>query len=126
MRAASFQLVSFLSMGESCTAQSSVISAEATLGSILVQACNIALTDSQLITSTGWRQPQYTTAGQITLSGKSITLTNGQILSWGVWWVGRHLDIRPLVLHRNVSSVIDASSTLGTVGTVTINGVIQP
>ena len=113
--------------GELFTAQQSVISAEATLGgSILVQACNIALTDSQLITSTGGANP-FTTAGKITLGAtKNITLTNGQILSRAYGGSGGTIDITTPVLRRNASSVIDASSTLGTAGTVSINGVIQP
>jgi filamentous hemagglutinin family protein len=112
--------------GELFIAQQSIISAQATLGGrILVQACNIALTDSQFITSTGGANP-YTTAGQITLGGKSITLTNGQILSGAYGGSGGTIDITTPVLHRNASSVIDASSTLGTDGTVTINGIIQP
>ena len=112
--------------GELFIAQQSIISAQATLGGrILVQACNIALTDSQFITSTGGANP-YTTAGQTTLDGKSITLTNGQILSGAYGGSGGTIDITTPVLHRNASSVIDASSTLGTDGTVTINGIIQP
>jgi hypothetical protein len=116
----------FINGGELFIAQQSIISAQATFGGrILVQACNIALTDSQFITSTGGANP-YTTAGQITLGGKSITLTNGQILSGAYGGSGGTIDITTPVLHRNASSVIDASSTLGTDGTVTINGIIQP
>jgi filamentous hemagglutinin family protein len=112
--------------GELFTVQQSIVSAEATLGGrILVQACNISLTDSQFITSTGGGNPA-TTAGQITLGAKTITLTNGQILSSAYGGSGGTIDITTPVLRRNVSSVIDASSTLGTDGTVTINGVIQP
>lgn len=112
--------------GELFTVQQSIVSAEATLGGrILVQACNISLTDSQFITSTGGGNPA-TTAGQITLGAKTITLTNGQILSSAYGGSGGTIDITTSVLRRNVSSVIDASSTLGTDGTVTINGAIQP
>jgi filamentous hemagglutinin family protein len=112
--------------GELFTAQQSVISAQATLGGrILVQACNITLTDSQFTTSTGGANP-YTTAGQITLGGHNITLTNGQILSGAYGGSGGTIDITTPVLRRNANSVIDASSTLGADGTVTINGVLQP
>ncbi len=112
--------------GQLFTAQQSMISAEATLGgTILVQACSISLTDSQVITSTGGANP-FTTAGHTALGAKNITLSNSQILSSAFGGEGGTIDITTPVLRHNASSVVNASSQFGTDGTVTINGIIQP
>ena len=93
-------------------------------GSIQVEAQKVQLTDTQLNTSvTGGPQ---TVGGTISIDAKNATLTNSQILSTATQGHGGTITINSNVLHRDPSTVIDASSQSGTDGTVTINGVIQP
>jgi filamentous hemagglutinin family protein len=112
--------------GAQFTSQQSTISATGFSGNggvIQMQANKIALTDTEVNTSTSGGPESV--GGTITLDAKNTTLTNSQILSTATEGAGGTINITSPVLSQT-GSVIDASSQSGTNGTVTINGVVQP
>ncbi|MEP6959162.1 MAG: hypothetical protein ABI980_10580 [Nitrospirota bacterium] len=114
--------------GAKFTSQQSTISAAGGVslnsGTIQVDARTVTLTDSTLTTSTSGGPG--TVGGHITMNAKNMTLTNSQILSTATEGHGGTIDFTSPIFHQDAGSVIDASSQIGTNGTVTINGVIQP
>lgn len=110
--------------GAQFTSQQSTISARARGGDSIkvdLRANKVEMTDTQVTLST-FSGP----GGTITLDAKDTTLTNSQILSTARDGVSGPIDITSPSLRLNAGSVIDSTSQLGTDGTVTINGVIQP
>jgi len=110
--------------GAQFLSQHSTISAPA--GTIQLRASKVTLTDSQVTTSARPSISPLENGGTITVDAKNLTLNNSQILSTATNGHGGTIDITTKALHRDSSSVIDASSQFGTNGTVTINGVVQP
>lgn len=110
-----------LHAGRSVVIRDSTVSAKAERGNggtIDVGARTVTLTNSQLTTSVS-DGPQ-TVGGEIAVDAKRITLRNSQILSTATEGQGGAISIRSHALHRDVRSVVDASSQSGTDGTVTM------
>ena len=118
--------------GGQFTSQKSTISAQAPAffgghgngGTIRVRAQTVKLTDTLLLTST-FGGPRFV-GGRITVDAQKTTLSNSQVLSTAIEGNGGTVEITSPRFKLDGSSVIDASSQLGTDGTVTINGDIQP
>ena len=89
-------------------------------GMIQVEAKTGRLTGMQLTTSSSGG-PQ-SVAGSITVETKDLTLKHSQILSTATEGHGGTINITSPVLHRDASTVTNASSQSGTDGTVKING----
>jgi len=108
--------------------QSSISAGGGSGGTIHMEANKVVLTDSQLNTSVSHSHlpGQEPAGGTITVDAKNLTLNNSQILSTSPDGHGGIIDITTKALHRDGSTVIDASSQFGTNGTVIINGVVQP
>ena len=114
--------------GGQFTSQKSTISAQTFFagngGTIQVRAKTVNLTDTLLMTST-FSGPG-SVGGSITVDAQKTTLSNSQFLSTATEGNGGTVEITSPRFKLDGSSVIDASSQLGTDGTVTINGDIQP
>ena len=89
-----------------------------------MRAQTVKLTDTLLLTST-FGGPRFV-GGRITVDAQKTTLSNSQVLSTAIEGNGGTVEITSPRFKLDGSSVIDASSQLGTDGTVTINGDIQP
>lgn len=107
--------------GKSVVIRDSTVSARAAQGNggtIVVDARNVLLKNSQFTTSV-IGGPE-TVGGRIVMGAKHLTLRNSQVLSTATEGRGGTINIRSHVLHRDAGTVLDASSQSGTDGTVTI------
>ncbi|MDO9117335.1 MAG: filamentous hemagglutinin N-terminal domain-containing protein [Nitrospira sp.] len=108
--------------GSQFTSQQSTISAQSVLGSggsIHIEAQKATLNDTVLTTSVSGG-PQ-TVGGSITVDAKNVTVKNSQILSTATEGQGGTIEISSHNRRPIANSVIDATSQLGTDGTVTIH-----
>jgi hypothetical protein len=107
--------------GRSVVIRDSTVSAQAQQGNggtIVVDAKQVTLTNSQLTTSVSGGPA--TVGGDISVDAKTLMLRNSQLLSTATEGQGGSIHLRSHVLRQDARSVIDASSESGTDGTVTI------
>ncbi|MCS6293456.1 MAG: filamentous hemagglutinin N-terminal domain-containing protein [Nitrospira sp.] len=108
--------------GAKFTSEQSTISAGSLIGNggtIHVEAKKATMTDTVLTTAVSGG-PQ-TVGGSITVDAKNVTIKNSQILSTATEGQGGTIEITSHNHHPVTNSVIDATSQLGTDGTVTIH-----
>jgi filamentous hemagglutinin family protein len=108
--------------GAKFTSEQSTISAGSSIGdggSIHVEAKKATITDSVLTTAVSGG-PQ-TVGGSITVDAKNVTVKNSQILSTATEGQGGTIEISSHNRRPIANSIIDATSLLGTDGTVTIH-----
>jgi len=108
--------------GAKFISEQSTISAGSSIGdggSIHVEAKKATIIDSVLTTAVSGG-PQ-TVGGHITVDAKNVTVKNSQILSTATEGHGGTIEITSHNAHPVINSVIDATSQLGTDGTVTIH-----
>lgn len=107
--------------GANFTSEQSTISAGSSIGNggtIHVEARKTTMTDTVLTTAVSGG-PQ-TVGGHITVDAKDVTVKNSQILSTATEGHGGTIGVTTHKL-QSTNSVIDATSQLGTDGTVTIH-----